>query len=119
VLEGVESPWDAAAEKLRRMGELFPKAEIELVLDPGNRSRCKGTGYALDCLWSARRAVEETTSYEECVRMAIAFGHDTDTTAAVAGGVAGLIYGREAIPERWCLALRAQPMVAALIGDLA
>lgn len=118
VLEGSESPWDAAAEKLRRMDELFPKKEIELVLDPGNRSRTKGTGYVLDCLWSARRAVEETSSYEDCVRMAIAFGHDTDTTAAVAGGVAGLKYGRDAVPERWRVALRGKMLAEPLFGAL-
>jgi len=28
-------------------------------------------------------------------------GHDSDTTGAVTGGLAGLLYGVEAIPEEW------------------
>ena len=28
-------------------------------------------------------------------------GHDTDTVAAVAGGLAGLYYGVDAIPKDW------------------
>jgi ADP-ribosylglycohydrolase len=35
------------------------------------------------------------------VRRAIALGNDTDTTACVAGGIAGIRWGRADIPERW------------------
>jgi ADP-ribosylglycohydrolase len=118
VLEGQAAPWDAAAESLRRTGALFPTAEIDRVLEPGNRERAQGSGYVLDCLWSARVAVEDTATYEGCVRRAIAFGHDTDTTAAVAGGIAGLLYGREAIPERWQTTLRGQAVLTPLLSSL-
>jgi ADP-ribosylglycohydrolase len=40
-------------------------------------------------------------SYEETVLMAVNLGEDTDTTAAVAGGMAGLIYGASSIPKKW------------------
>ena len=69
----------------------------------------------LDTLWSARRAVEQTDSYEDCVRHAIALGHDTDTTACVAGGVAGLKYGLASIPQRWRAALRGMELVRPLL----
>lgn len=32
-------------------------------------------------------------------------GEDTDTTAAVTGGLAGLLYGWETIPKNWLEAL--------------
>jgi ADP-ribosylglycohydrolase len=35
------------------------------------------------------------------VRAAIDLGGDTDTVAAVTGGLAGAVYGADAIPERW------------------
>lgn len=39
---------------------------------------------------------------ERCERL----GNDTDTTAAIAGGLAGLYYGYSSIPTRWLSGLR-------------
>jgi len=35
----------------------------------------------------------------------INLGHDTDTSAAIAGGLAGLCYGQEGIPGEWLASL--------------
>lgn len=40
-------------------------------------------------------------SFEETIRAAIELGNDTDTTASVAGGLAGIRFGMGAIPRRW------------------
>jgi ADP-ribosylglycohydrolase len=42
-----------------------------------------------------------TNSYSEAVLKAVNLGEDTDTTAAVTGGLAGLLYGFERIPNGW------------------
>ena len=42
-----------------------------------------------------------TGGYAECVLKAVNLGEDTDTTAAVAGGLAGLWYGEKEIPKDW------------------
>ena len=42
-----------------------------------------------------------TISYKDCVLKAVNLGEDTDTIAAVAGGLAGLYYGYEEIPKEW------------------
>jgi ADP-ribosyl-[dinitrogen reductase] hydrolase len=42
-----------------------------------------------------------TSSYEQCILSAIKAGGDTDTTGAVAGGLAGIFYGYEAIPQKY------------------
>jgi ADP-ribosylglycohydrolase len=42
-----------------------------------------------------------TNSYKEAVLKAVNLGYDTDTTAAVTGGLAGLLYGYECIPGNW------------------
>ena len=114
VLEGTADAWAQAASQLRKIvaGQV-PANELSLVLEPWTGSA--GTGYVLDTLWSARRAVEQTDSYEDCVRHAIALGHDTDTTACVAGGVAGLKYGLASIPQRWRAALRGMELVRPLL----
>src|SRR3546814_18921646 len=63
------------------------------------RSSCSGGGYVVDCLHSARISLEQD-SYESAVQAAIAFGNDTDTTACVPGGLAGIRWGMSGIPER-------------------
>ncbi|KFN50782.1 ADP-ribosylglycohydrolase family protein [Arenimonas composti] len=83
-------------------------------LHAGNADDARGTGFVIDTLWSAIHAVESTDGYEACVRRAIGFGHDTDTTACVAGGIAGMRYGVQGIPGRWREGLRGREMVEPL-----
>ncbi len=42
-----------------------------------------------------------STSYSKAVLKAVNLGGDTDTTAAVTGGLAGIYYGVENIPAEW------------------
>lgn len=42
-----------------------------------------------------------SNSFEECVLMAANIGNDADTTAAIAGQIAGAFYGLENIPSHW------------------
>ncbi|MFF3767427.1 ADP-ribosylglycohydrolase family protein [Streptomyces sp. NPDC001922] len=58
-------------------------------------------GAVWPCLGSAVWALRSTTSFEDAVRAAIDLGGDTDTVAAVTGGLAGASYGLDAIPARW------------------
>jgi ADP-ribosylglycohydrolase len=58
-------------------------------------------GAVWPCLASAVWAVRTTASYEDAVGAAIDLGGDTDTVAAVTGGLAGAIHGFDAIPSRW------------------
>jgi ADP-ribosylglycohydrolase len=122
VLDGVASPWASAVSVLRGMWpESSPeRAELEYHIRPDDPPEGKGQGYVVDTLRSARWSVETTQSYEEAVRAAIALGHDTDTTACVAGGIAGMRYGVDAIPARWRDGLRGQdilvPLRAALLA---
>ncbi|TYB51835.1 ADP-ribosylglycohydrolase family protein [Nonomuraea sp. PA05] len=58
-------------------------------------------GAVWPCLGSAVWALRTTCSYESAVRAAIDLGGDTDTVAAVTGGLAGAVYGPSAIPTGW------------------
>ncbi|GAB1393179.1 hypothetical protein MASR1M60_13420 [Rhodocyclaceae bacterium] len=69
----------------------------------------------MDALWSATQAVSDAGSYVDAVRKAISYGNDTDTTACIAGGLAGIKWGIEGelardncqgIPRRWLNALQ-------------
>lgn len=59
------------------------------------------SGYVLDTLEAAVWCVLTTNSFSDCVLKAVNLGDDTDTTAAVAGGLAGALYGFDAIPQNW------------------
>ena len=54
----------------------------------------------------AVKAIAQTESFEDAVVRVVNLGGDADTIGAIAGGLAGAIYGFSAIPERWknCLA---------------
>lgn len=58
-------------------------------------------GAVWPCLGSAVWALRTTTSYEYALRAAVDLGGDTDTVGAVAGALAGAVYGLAAIPTRW------------------
>ncbi len=61
----------------------------------------KSSGYIVDTLEAAIWCFLNTESYKECVLKAVNLGSDTDTVGAVAGGLAGLYYGLDDIPEAW------------------
>ena len=47
----------------------------------------------------------------DCVLAAVNLGDDTDTTAAVAGALAGTAYGIETIPQGWIDTLRGKELI--------
>lgn len=59
------------------------------------------TGYVVDTLEASIWCLMTSESYKETVLKAVNLGDDSDTTGAVTGGLAGLLYGYETIPENW------------------
>ncbi|KYC40283.1 hypothetical protein WA1_27515 [Scytonema hofmannii PCC 7110] len=59
------------------------------------------SGYVIDTLEASLWCLLNSSSYAEAVLKAVNLGGDTDTTAAVTGGLAGIYYGVENIPEEW------------------
>ena len=109
--EELSDPWREAVASLRNMyGENAPeREELEWSIRPDDPPEGTGSGYVVDCLRSARWAMQ-AGSYEQVVKAAISLGNDTDTTACVAGGIAGLRDGVNAIPERWRTRLRGEEL---------
>jgi ADP-ribosyl-[dinitrogen reductase] hydrolase len=73
------------------------------------------SGYVVHTLEASIWCLLTTTNYAEAVLKAVNLGDDTDTTAAVTGGLAGLCYGMADIPAHWV----AQMARRADIEDLA
>lgn len=61
----------------------------------------QSSGYVLHTLEASIWCLLTTDNYANAVLKAINLGEDTDTTGAVTGGLAALLYGLENIPENW------------------
>ncbi len=68
------------------------------------REKIRSSGYVVDSLEAAVWCFMNTESYKDCVITAVELGEDTDTVAAIAGGLAGIFYGiggEKGIPRGW------------------
>lgn len=84
-------------------GALAPKIEA---VAAGSFSRrqppdIRGTGYVVQSLEAALWAFATTEDFRAAVLAAANLGDDADTTAAIAGQLAGACYGESAIPATW------------------
>jgi len=82
-------------------------------------SEIRGTGYVVECLEAALWCVHTTESFEAAVLRAVNLGDDADTTAAVAGQVAGALYGMSGIPGHWLERLAMRDEIEDLAAKLA
>ena len=73
--------------------------------------KIKSSGYVIDSIEAAVWCLITTDSFQECVLKAVNLGDDSDTVAAIAGGLAGLFYGYEAIPNQWLSVLQKREYV--------
>ena len=78
----------------------------------------KSSGYVVDTLEAAIWCLLNTKNYKDCVLLAVNLGEDTDTVAAVAGGLAGLHYGYESIPKEWLSVIAKRDYIESLSNQL-
>jgi ADP-ribosyl-[dinitrogen reductase] hydrolase len=71
------------------------------------------SGYVVDTLQTVFDAYFNTGNFEECLVRVVNRGGDADTAGALAGQLAGALYGVQGIPARWLNKL--DPAVAAAI----
>ncbi|NMH88975.1 ADP-ribosylglycohydrolase family protein [Flavivirga algicola] len=75
-------------------------------------------GYVLDSLEASLWCILTSENYKESVLKAVNLGKDTDTTAAITGGLAGLLYGYNAIPDNWVHVLSRREDIEKLCDEL-
>jgi ADP-ribosylglycohydrolase len=119
ILDEAADPWEHALSVLRAV---FPenspeRTELDATIRPEHPFNVQGGGYVLDSLHSAKWACQHLT-FEESVKAAISLGNDTDTTACIAGGIAGLKFGLDRIPLRWRENLRGREIYEPLLEKL-
>lgn len=71
----------------------------------------KSSGFVVDSLEAALWCFATTYDFRDCLVKAVSLGDDTDSVAAIAGGMVALYYGYEAIPDEWISDLRGKDMI--------
>jgi ADP-ribosylglycohydrolase len=115
LMEG-DDPATAYARTRREFDELFDespeigtfRAALQADLATWPTAVIRSGGYVMETLAASIWCLLTSNSFPECVLKAVNLGEDTDTTGCVAGGLAGVLYGLEAIPEDWLAALPRQ-----------
>lgn len=108
ILEGSKDRYEAIVEAAHQVQEILAREtygeelrEIAESLSNLDESKLRPTGYTVDSLHCAVWAVVEAMDFEDAVVRAVNLGGDADTIGAIAGGIAGIYWGYEAIPDRW------------------
>ncbi len=81
-----------------------------------SKSSIRGSGYVIHSLEASIWCLLNSGDFKGAVLKAVNLGEDTDTTGAITGGLAGLLYGYEDIPEDWLTVLARKDDIMSL-GD--
>ncbi len=110
--------------KLEMQGDSFQRDEqashfsrlphLEELPEPDIRS----DGYVIHTLEASMWCLLKTDNYKDSVLKAVRLGGDTDTTACVVGGLAGIAYGWQSIPSDWLEAIARKEDIMALCEKL-
>jgi ADP-ribosyl-[dinitrogen reductase] hydrolase len=79
---------------------LFDRLLIDRI-DMIPENQIHSSGYVLHTLEASIWCLLNTDNFKDAVLKAVNLGQDTDTTGAVTGGLAGLLYGFDNIPKHW------------------
>lgn len=94
---------DVFAPDFWQLGDLHP--EVDAVARGSWQAKeppaIRGTGFCVDALEAAVWAVAGADSFRDAVLRAANLGNDADTTAAIAGQLAGARWGASGIPAAW------------------
>jgi len=100
--------------EMAHLGRIFHLNEFKDVPEDG----IKTTGYVIDSIEAAIWCLINTDSLKDCLLLAANLGDDTDTVAAIAGGLAGLYYGYEGIPKEWLEVIKRREWIEGMCQKL-
>jgi ADP-ribosyl-[dinitrogen reductase] hydrolase len=83
-----------------------------------SRDEIKSDGYVVSTLEAAIWAVWHTDNFKDVLLLAVNLGDDADTVGAVAGQIAGAIYGVDEVPRSWISGLHNNQRILNLANQL-
>ena len=81
------------------------------------RGQIESSGFVLHTLEASLWCNLHAKSYADCVLEAVNLGRDSDTTACVAGALAGAIHGLRSIPKEWLEVLRGKDVIESCLFE--
>ena len=116
-LDAARSDFAAIYERAEEFSPFRAILETDLAALP--EDDVDSTGYVLHTLHASLWCLLTTGSFRDCVLKAVNLGGDTDTTGCVAGGLAGVAYGRQSLPTDWINQLARQDDLTSLLQRFA
>ena len=117
-----KSLYEALAKANRLVSPLIPDSEkcnfkriLNFEILQLNRSEIKSSGYVIDTLEAVLWCVFNSSNAKEAVLTAVNLGEDTDTIGAIAGGLAGIMWGLNSISLKWIKQLAKKDKIQAII----
>jgi ADP-ribosylglycohydrolase len=103
--------YDKALHYFRRLRDLhkWSKTSVQDV---------RTSGYVVDSLEAAVWGLVTTNAFDEALLTLVNLGGDTDSIAAIAGGLAGLYYGYDQIPKEWVDVIQRKDYILRLIKEV-
>ncbi len=80
--------------------------------------KIRSSGYVVDTFEAAVWSLITTDSFEQALLKAVNLGEDTDSVAAVAGGLTGLYYGYDQIPKEWLEVIKRREWIEGMCSDV-
>ena len=96
---------------LRESIERLTSKDFLLSLLDSDESDIISSSYVADSFKASLWCLLNTNNYKDCVLKVVNLGSDTDTTAAIAGGLAGIMYGYNNIPKDWIEKLQRKDLI--------
>ncbi len=114
--QGVDNAFKYYGESAKSELDNFNRLILLSEFKDTPENQIKSTGYVVYTLEAAIWCLVNTSSYEEVILKAVNLGDDTDTVAAITGGLAGLYYGYDYIPNKWKVKLQKRDWIDSLLN---
>ncbi len=97
----LEEHIDSACDKIKEHYKDSPELKHFEKIFNKDFDKISGKGYVISTFEVVVYSLLNSENYADAVLEAVNIGMDTDTTAAICGGLAGIYYGYDSIPVDW------------------